>query len=58
MTGIAAEFENVALREAEVFQDLPRRVLSTLRALATDFYRQALDGVIEFDVRAAALEQI
>ena len=53
---VHAEVEDVFLREADVFEELPRRVLEAGRAGAAFVRRDAVDGLVEADVRVFPVE--
>ncbi len=54
---VAAEFQNIPLRDAGVFEELPPGVGEALRVGAALGRGEVLDGVHEMDVGAAALQQ-
>src|SRR5579862_9675864 len=58
MFGIAAEFEDVPLREAHVLDEHPDGMGEVGRFLAAECGRQVSDGVAEFGVRSAAGDEI
>src|SRR5215467_5643331 len=58
MFRIAAEFENVPLRNPRMFQKLPARVWQSRDESAAFGFGEALDGVDEVNVRAAALQKV
>lgn len=54
---VPREFENVPLRNAQVLDQLPRRVLGAARLFAAQLRREILHRVIEGGVGVPALEQ-
>src|SRR5262245_6360015 len=57
MFGVAAEFQDVPLRNAHVFEQHPGGVRKTPDLLTAELRGKAFDHVIEFSMRAAILEQ-
>ena len=53
----AAEFEDVVLRDAEVFEEHPGRVREIFGLGSAQFRRQIFDGVVEGGVGLAAGEE-
>ena len=58
MFGIAAEFEDVVLRDAQVFEQHPWGVREARRLGAAEGGRQALDDVVEFGMGMATGEKL
>src|SRR5947209_2362129 len=54
---IAAEIENVPLRDAQMFEEHPCRMRQSLRDRATQFSRKITDDLVESRMRVAAIEQ-
>src|SRR6266699_1422456 len=58
MLGIAAEFQDVPLRDPRMFQELPAGMRQSRYKGSAFGLGEALDGVHEMDVRAAAFQKI
>jgi len=55
---IAAEFQNVPLREPDMFQQFPQRMVSALGPFAAQSDRHGLDCGIEIRMRSSTFEQV
>src|SRR5258706_6201756 len=55
---VAAEFENVPLRDPHVLEHLPRSVGQVLNPLAATLRRETSEKVFKVDVRVAATQQL
>ena len=55
--GVDAEIEDVLLRDADVLEQLPRRVLEAGRAGAAPVGRDPVDGLVESDMRVLPVEE-
>lgn len=58
MRGIAAELQNVPLRNAHVLDELPRRVRKMIHFLIDKLNGKIIYDFIEADMRAASAEQV
>jgi hypothetical protein len=50
--------QNIPLRDPEMFQHFPRRMRTSLRALSSGRSGKILDDLVEFQVRAIAVQQV
>jgi hypothetical protein len=55
---IAAELEDVPLRDAHVLENLPRGVRQTCYALAAEFRWKIRDEILERNVRASTAKDV
>src|SRR5215470_11832556 len=58
MFGVAAEFQNIPLRDSRVLEQLPAGVWQTLHEAAALMRRETLNGVRKVHMRRATFEQI
>src|SRR5215472_10333609 len=54
---VAAEFEDIPLRDAQVFEKHPGRVREIGGLGAVEFWREVLDGVLKCRVGVAAVQK-
>jgi hypothetical protein len=55
---VAAEFEDVPLREAEVFEEHPGRVWEVRGLRTAEFGREIFNDVVEFGMSASSGEKV